>query len=122
MLFKSLRRRSTTLSRPPPPQQISTVDPTARSDPAKSKSKPRLANDKDPSKTIITTTTPLDPSQPQEHQQQEEEMEEETNDYALFLASARREEEMRAAMLERAIREADRRRREMDMDPWAKRW
>jgi hypothetical protein len=46
----------------------------------------------------------------------------ECRDYEEFLESARREEAKKNETLLRGIREADRRRRMMDLDPWAKKW
>lgn len=45
----------------------------------------------------------------------------ECRDYEVFLENARKEEEKKEKALEKAIRDADKRRRMMDMDPWAKR-
>lgn len=87
MLFKSLRRRSTTskASKPLTPIELATTKQEAES-------------------PVITTMNS-----------------QECRDYEVFLENARKEEEKKEKALEKAIRDADKRRRMMDMDPWAKR-
>jgi len=45
----------------------------------------------------------------------------ECRDYEEFLEKARKEDEKREQLLQKAIRDADKKRRTMNMDPWAKR-
>jgi hypothetical protein len=46
----------------------------------------------------------------------------ECRDYEDFLERARKEEERQNEALVKGIKEADRKRRMMDLDPWARKW